>query len=134
VLRPQAEYTSDDLTDIARTHIMVTEGKLTLASLAFTVPAQEIHTSSDIPDQLVFPRTEQDFKISLFGSEIDLGPSEIVAQNAVLQIADDSSLKPGESKLVVRPEPGTEIFINFPRFSKRIYFKSEPGARAGSNG
>jgi len=132
ILRPPAEYANDDLTDIARTYTMVTEGKLTLASFAFTVPTEEIPTSSDKPDQWVFPGTGQDFKISLFDSEIDLGASEVVAEKAVLLIEMDSSVKPGESKMVVRPEPGTEIFINFPRFSERIYFKPETGAKVGS--
>jgi hypothetical protein len=132
LLRPQAQYTNDHLTDIARTYIMVTEGKLTLASFAFTVPAEEIPTFSDKPDQWVFPGTGQDFKISLFASEINLGPSEVVAEKAILLIETDSSVKPGESKMVVRPEPGTEIFINFPRFSEKIYFKPEAGAKVGS--
>lgn len=103
-----------DIPDIENTFIAVTEGKLYFELEPIIIhsrPGENRNHYPRTPDSYVFVPPDKQHMITIVDNEIDLGETEIIVNNAVFEIDEET----GGGKLIpLNDEP---FYINFVRYS-----------------
>ena len=118
------EILGTDIADIESAFVAVTEGRLFFEPEPIIINAKSGETLNHYPPDMgsfVLVPPDQRRVITVLDNEIDLGETEIVVNNAVLEIDEG-----GKSGRFI-PRPGEPFYINFVKYSgERKHLKTGP--------